>query len=271
MPESAQGRRRHPAAVDARSYVVPCADLEPSAPFTWLRLGWRDFRAAPRISLLYGLFVYLASAGTAWLAWKLGGFILLISVLSGFIFIAPLLAFALYSVSRQLNEGQTPSLRRTLLAMRRPLGNAAIFALVLLVVFLVWARAGMMVHVFFPMDGHPQVGDVITFLAVGLAVGSLFAAFTFAAAACSLPMLANRDVDVVTAVVSSINAVLRNKWTMGVWAMLIVVITGLSFATALLGLIVTIPWLAYATWHSYHQTLDVHEWPKLGDIAERPT
>ena len=256
--------------LETRSYVVPCADLRPSDPFTWLKLGWHDFRAAPRVSLVYGLLVFGASAGIAWLAWKLGGFVLLLSTLSGFVFIAPLLAFALYSVSRQLNDGRTPSLRRTLRAMQRPMANAAIFALVLLIVFLVWARAGMMVHVFFPMDGHPQLGDVITFLAVGSAVGSLFAAFTFAAAAFSLPMLANRDVDVVTAVVSSINGVLRNKWTMAVWAMLIVAITALSLATALLGLIVTIPWLAYATWHSYHQALDVHEWPVLNQ-PERET
>lgn len=248
---------------DTRSFVVSCRDLSPTDPFRWLALGWRDFRAAPRVSLVYGLFVFLASAALAWLAWTLGGFVLLLSALSGFIFIAPLLAFALYSVSRQLSEGRTPSLRQTLRAMRKPLGNAAIFALVLLVVFLVWARAGMMVHVFFPVDGRPQVSDIVTFLAVGSAVGSLFAAFTFAAAACSLPMLANRDVDVVTAVVSSINAVLRNKWTMAVWAALIVVITAIGLATALLGLIVVIPWLAYATWHSYRAALDVSEWPTL--------
>lgn len=255
---------RHPRA-DTRSFVVPCRDLSPTDPFRWLALGWRDFRAAPRVSLVYGLCVFLASAALAWLAWKLGGFVLLLSALSGFIFIAPLLAFALYSVSRQLYEGRTPSLRRTLRAMRRPLGNAAIFALVLLIVFLVWARAGMMVHVFFPVDGRPQLGDIVTFLLVGSAVGSLFAAFTFAAAAYSLPMLANRDVDVVTAVVSSINAVLRNKWTMAVWALVIVLITGLALATALLGLIVAIPWLAYATWHSYRAALDVSEWPALGE------
>ncbi|MDX1460149.1 MAG: DUF2189 domain-containing protein [Xanthomonadales bacterium] len=254
---------KHPAAVDVRSYVVPCADVVPTAPFTWLRLGWQDLKAAPRVSLAYGFFVFALSAFVAWLAWRLGGYVLLISALSGFVFIAPLLAFGLYSVSRELSEGRRPSLRRSLRAVLKPFGNAAIFALILLVIFMVWARAGMMVHVFFPVDGQPKPGDIATFLAVGSAVGSLFAGFTFASAAFSLPMLANRDVDVVTAVVSSINAVLRNKWTMAVWAALIVVITALSLATAMLGLIVTIPWLAYATWHSYHEALDVHEWPTL--------
>lgn len=249
--------------VDHRSFVVPCRDLPVTAAIGWLRLGWKDFVAAPRVSLVYGLFVFAVTASIAWIAWLLGSYVLLISVLSGFVFIAPLLAFALYSVSRQLSEGKEPSLRRTLRAMKSPLGNAAIFALVLLVIFLVWARAGLMVHVFFPMDGHPKPADILTFLAIGSAVGSIFAAFTFAATACSLPMLANRDVDVVTAVVSSINAVLRNKYAMAFWAMTIVVLTLVGFATALVGLVVIIPWLAYSTWHGYRQTLDVAAWPKL--------
>ena len=257
------GRHRH---VDTRPFVAPCRDLSPAEPLRWLALGWGDFRATPRVSVVYGLFVFLASAALGWLAWTLGGFVLLLSALSGFIFIAPLLAFALYSVSRQLSEGREPSLRQSLSAMRRPLGNAAVLALILLVIFLVWARAGMMVHIFFPVDGQPRFADIVTFLAVGSAVGAVFAGFTFASVVCALPMLANRDVDVVTAVVSSINAVLRNKFTMAIWAALIVVLTALALATALLGLIVVIPWLAYATWHGYRATLDVSEWPTLDEF-----
>jgi uncharacterized membrane protein len=248
---------------DKRPFIVACTDLPVTAALQWLSLGWKDFRAAPRVSLVYGLFVFAVTALIAWAAWSLGGYVLLISALSGFIFIAPLLAFALYSVSRQLCEGSQPSLRRTLKAMRRPLGNAGIFALVLLVIFLVWARAGLMVHVFFPVDGKPELGDIVTFLTIGSAVGSIFAAFTFATCVCALPMLANREVDVVTAVVSSINAVLRNKFAMLFWAATIVFLTLVGFATALLGLIVIIPWLAYATWHGYRATLDVSDWPVL--------
>lgn len=253
---------------EPRPFIVPCADLAVTAALGWLALGWKDFRAAPRVSLVYGLMVFITAALIAWAAWTLGGYVLLLSTLSGFTFIAPLLGFALYSVSRQLCQGRTPSLRRTIKAMKRPLGNAAIFALILLVIFLVWARAGLMVHVFFPMEGKVEAADIVTFLSVGSGVGAIFAAITFAAVATSLPMLANRDVDVVTAVVSSINAVLRNKFAMGFWAMIIVLLTLVGFATALLGLIVIIPWLAYATWHCYRETLDVSDWPTLKEIEE---
>ncbi len=244
-------------------FVAPHRELGTFDVFQWLALGWQDFKAAPRVSLVYGFFVFLATVLIAWLAYALGGYVLLLSALSGFIFIAPLLAFALYSVSRQICEGREPSLRRTFRAMRRPFGNAMVFALVFLVIFMIWARAGMMVHVFFPVEGEPEWGEVLTFLGVGSAVGSVFAAFTFATAACSLPMLANRDEDVVTAVVSSINVVLRNKPAMFAWAVTIVVLTCVGFLTAFVGLIVIIPWLAYATWHSYRAALDVSQWPIL--------
>lgn len=249
--------------IDERAFVAPCRRVPWNRAFTWLALGWNDYRAVPRISRNYGLFVFFVSAAVAALAWYAGGWVLLIAMLTGFVFVAPLIAFALYSVSRQLAQGGKPSLRQTLRAIRRPFANAMVFGLALLIVFLVWARAGSMVHIFFPMEGHPQWTDVLGFLAIGSAVGALFAAFTFAASAFSLPMLANRDVDVVTAVVSSINAVLRNKPAMIVWAALIVILTLVGMLTALLGLIVVIPWLGYSTWHAYREVIDVSEWPTL--------
>jgi uncharacterized membrane protein len=249
--------------VPPKTQVVQCRQLAPGAAFGWLRAGWGDFRKAPGISLAYGLFVFLVSVCVAFLAWKLGGYVLLFSALSGFVFVAPLLAFGLYSVSRQLCEGRTPNLAATIRAIKRPLGNSVVFTLVLLVVFLLWARAGMMVQVFFPYGQDPEWNHIMTFLFIGSAVGSIFACVSFAASVFSLPMIANRDVDVITAVISSVNAVLRNKPAMFVWAMLISLMTLVGFLTAGIGLIIIIPWLAYATWHGYREALDVSEWPKL--------
>jgi uncharacterized membrane protein len=101
------------------------------------------------------------------------------------------------------------------------------------------------------------------FLAIGSTLGAIFATATFAVAAFSLPMIADRDVDMVTAAVSSVNAVLRNRAVMLLWAAMIVAITIIGFATALLGLDVLMPWLAYAAWHAYRETLDANEWPIL--------
>lgn len=246
-----------------KPFVAPARDLDPYAPVHWLRQGWADFRQAPGLSLAWGVVSTLLFGVVALAAWLLGRWVLLISVLSGFVFIAPLLAFALYSVSRQLCLGFKPNLEQTLIAARKPFANALVFALVLLIIFLLWARAASMVHIFFPSDAVPGAAGLLTFLAIGSAVGSVFAVACFAATAFSLPFIANREVDVVTAVVSSINAVMRNKWTMLSWATLIVLFTGLGLLTGLLGFIIIIPVLAYATWHAYRAALDVSGWPTL--------
>lgn len=249
--------------IPPKTLLVPCRVLSAGVGFGWLRAGWHDFRNALGLSLAYGLFVFWVSVTVAFLAWKLGGYILLLTALSGFVFVAPMLAFGLYSVSRQLCEGSKPTLGHTFRAIRRPLGNSMVYTLVLLVIFLLWARAGMMIQVFFPLGGKPDWGHVVNFLLIGSTVGSLFACVSFAASVFSLPMLANRDIDVITAVISSVNAVLRNKPAMFVWAVLICTLTGIGFLTAGIGLIVIIPWLAYATWHGYRAALDVSGWSKL--------
>jgi uncharacterized membrane protein len=228
-----------------------------------LKAGWKDFCDAPGLSLAWGLFCWLLSTSITWLAYKTGGWVLLISLLSGFVFVGPLLAFGMYSVSRQLCLGHKPTLAQTLRAARRPLANSLVFALVLMVILLLWARAGAMVHIFFPTDGTVRLEQLTVFLVIGSAVGSVFAAITFAASVFSLPFIANRDVDVITAVVSSINAVLRNRWTMLLWGVLVAALTGIGFATALTGFIVIIPWLGYATWHGYRAALDVSGWDTL--------
>jgi uncharacterized membrane protein len=147
-------------------------------------------------------------------------------------------------------------------ALKRHLGNEMIFALVLLVIFLIWARAAVMVTVFFPTDGDPTSGEIASFLAFGSVIGAVFATVTFSASAFSLPMIMHRDVDSVTAIVTSVNAVLRNKGAMLVWLTLIVIGLLIGVATAFIGLIVIVPVIGYAAWHSYLETIDADAFPR---------
>lgn len=242
--------------------VAPCRPLALSAPLRWLRRGWSDYRRAPGLSLLFGFVIMLCSLGVAALAWQLGRFALLAALLSGFVFIAPLLGVGLYCVSRELEAGRRPRLRDSFVLARHVMGQAGVFALAQLVILLLWSRAGMMVNVFFPMQPD-NVRALVEFLLIGSAVGSVFAALTFASAAFSLPMIADREVDMITACLSSIQAVLRNKPAMLVWGTLIALLTALGFATAFLGLIVVMPWLAYAAWHGYREVIDAEAWPRV--------
>jgi uncharacterized membrane protein len=253
-----------PAADDAGAslpFLAPCRTVSAGAPFRWLAAGWRDMRAAPGQSLGWGALVVAMSWLVSLVALWLGSWILLVSLLSGFVFVGPLLAIALYAISWQLELDRVPSFDRSLEAARIRLGDSMVFALILLVIFLVWARAGSMVHIFFPVESRPDSLQLLRFLAIGSAVGSIFAAITFAASAFSLPMLMDRKVDTVTAVVTSINAALRNKPAMAVWLALIVLMTGIGFATAFVGLLVLFPLLGHATWHAYRDVVDASAWP----------
>lgn len=243
-------------------FVAPCRQLALSDPIKWFRLGWEDFRRAPVQSLSYGGFLVAISYIVTYFTWQLGGYILILSIMSGFVFIAPVLALGLYSISCQLERGLIPQIGYCLREGRRHLGNEAVFSMILLVIFLLWARAGSMVHVFFPMRAHPEFTDLALFLGIGSMVGSIFAALVFCSSAFSLPMMLDRRVDTVTAVLTSVNAVLRNKGPMLVWAGIIVLSVAVSFATAFLGLAVLMPVLGYGAWHAYKNTIEPDAWPE---------
>ncbi len=263
----------------ALPFVAPCRTLAPLAPLKWLRLGWRDMWSAPRQSLTYGLVIVVLSLALAQVAIRFGGYWELLTLVSGFILISPVLAVGTYVISIHLERGETPSLRRCLREEQRSFGNLMVFALILMVVFLVWARAGSAVHVFFPISESPEWSDYLSFFGIGSAIGSIFAAIVFSAAAFSLPMLVDRKADTVTAVVTSINAVLRNKPAMAVWAACIVLAVAPGFALLFIGhergsglawimtgLGLTLPLIGHATWHGYRETIDAGAWPPNEDV-----
>ncbi len=248
---------------DQLPFAAPCRQLSPFAPFTWLRRGLQDFVEAPKQSLFYGGAVALLTAVVSLLAWTQGSQWILFSMLGGFVFMAPLCCIGLYAISAQLERSQPPLLLRSLrAAFRRHLGNEMVFAIALLVIFLVWARAAVIVTVFFPTDAASSLSDLLGFFAFGSAIGAVFAAITFSASAFSLPMIMHRDVDTVTAIVTSVNAVLRNIPAMIVWLALIVAGLVLGFATAFIGLVIIVPLIGYAAWHGYLDTIDASAFPR---------
>ncbi len=248
---------------DEMPFVAPCKKLSPWAPFRWLKLGISDLMRAPRQSLAYGLVVALLIGIVCLLAWFRGSQWIMFAMLGGFVFLAPLTCIGLYAISAQLERGQEPLMTRSLrAALQRHFGNEMIFALALLVIFMVWARAAVMVTVFFPTDGEATLGELLTYLGFGSMIGAIFAAITFSASAFSLPMIMHRDVDSITAIVTSINAVLRNKRAMIVWLTIVVVLLLIGVLTAFVGLIAIVPVIGYAAWHGYLETIDSDQFPR---------
>lgn len=245
-------------------FVAPCNTLDMRAPARWLQMGWQDIRFAPQQSLIYGFVMMILGYTVAILAYQTGSFIIMVALLSGFMFLGPVLAIGLYSISCQIQNGMKPVLGYCLREGKRHLGNEMVFAFILLVVFLLWMRAASTVHIFFPAEANPEWGDLAVFLGIGTLIGAIFSAVIFCASAFSLPMFMDRKVDVVTAVVTSINAVLRNKAVLLLWGFLIVLFSLLGFLTGTL--FIALPLIGHATWHAYQETIIADAWPKHSDL-----
>lgn len=232
-------------------------------PLSWLKLGWRDLKACPIASLFYGL-CFLAGGGL--LIAVLGGAPEYVAAATaGFLIGGPFLALGLYEVSRRREHGQSCGLADSLTAWKSNTANLALFAGVLLVIFLVWARASLVVFALFYSGELPTMAsfmryiittDHTTFLIAYFAVGGLFALIAFTISAVSIPLMLDRGHDAITAAIVSTRVVAANPEAMIVWAALIALLGSLGLATFLVGILVIGPLLGHATWHAYRDLVE---------------
>lgn len=243
----------------ARVPVVNEITLE--QPWEWLSKGWQDLRRAPRFSLAYGLAFFVVSVVlTLGLVYE-GLFFIVPPLAAGFFLVAPLLGIGLYRISENLENGNSVEFCQALQAWRRNDMHLSAMAVVLVLVMLAWMLTAIVVFALFydnpipTWDNFiPQVflsGENTAFLVAGIISGALIAAFAFSISVVTVPMLMDRQVDVVTAMRTSVEAVKRNWKPMALWAALIVMFVGLGIVTYYVGLIVAMPLVGHATWHAY--------------------
>jgi len=234
-----------------------------SAPFEWLRRGAADLRACGFASLFYGI-CFAAAGVLLWLAFR-HAVQTVTAITTGFMLVGPCLAIGLYELSRRREAGAPPQLLPTLMVWRQNLGSIGIYSLILIVIYLVWARASLVIFALFYQGGMPTLGsfiaqiskfDNLEFLLAYLVVGGFFAGLVFAFSAVSIPMMLDRKQDTVTAMLGSFLALVRNLPAMLVWAALIVLLTAIGFAVGFVGLILTMPLVGHATWHAYRALIE---------------
>jgi uncharacterized membrane protein len=95
-----------------------------------------------------------------------------------------------------------------------------------------------------------------------LTMGGLMAAPIFASSVIAMPLLLDRRVDVMQAVLASWQAVLTNPVPLALWAALIMALTLLGLGTLLVGLIFVLPLLGHASWHAYRDLVDPSALPE---------
>lgn len=243
--------------------------VDTERPWAWLADGWHDLRRAPAVSLVYGVVFSAVGFVLSAVIWLFDVFYLVLPLAAGFLLLAPILSVGLYDVSRRLGAGESVSLGQAVTAWRKNETQIALMGLALVLFMMAWMLLAMIIFALFFSNRLPDPGNFVSevflsvesipFLIIGTGVGATLAALVFAISVVSIPMLLDRDVDVLTAVVTSLAAVRHNPGTMAVWAGLIVLFSGAGLVTAYLGLIVTLPLIGHATWHAYRSLVGFTE------------
>jgi len=226
--------------------------------------GWRDWRAAPRIGIVFAA-VYVV--GGLFLAFVSGGFVFQTLILAlGFPLLAPFAAVGLYETSRRLEAGRPLDLYRIFGAVWREKDRQIPWAGAIIVIyFLFYSFLAHMVFALF-MGTSPLTNistsleafltpTGLTMIAVQLGMGAGLGFVLFGLTAFSLPLLLHKEVDFMTAMLLSFEAVRENAGVMLVWAALIGVIVVAAMVPAFLGLLVALPVLGHASWHLYRRAL----------------
>jgi uncharacterized membrane protein len=179
--------------------------------------------------------------------------------------VGPALTVGYYAISRDLEAGRPPSLGAALSAWRANPAPILCLGLALVAFLVLWMRfAALVFAIFFPyamMDLQALVNatlftvEGLSFLGVGTLVGGVMAAIAFAAGAFSLPLMLDRKVGMLEALVTSVVAVALNLRAMAVWAALVVIFAGAGLLAGYIGLAVTLPLLGHASWHAYRATI----------------
>lgn len=248
---------------ESSGFLVALRPLALGDPFRWLAGGARDFSRAPAVGLFFGgCFVAMG-----WALLKVfeeaPAYVLALS--AGFLLVGPFLCLGLYDASARLQRGTRPRLLDAVTAWRGRLDTLAIFAVVLLVLEMLWARASIVVFALSFAGRMPDFAGSLRsvldprnldFIVAWIAVGGVFAAVIFAVSVVSMPMILDRGTDAITAGLTSIRLVLAQPAVMLLWAAIITTLVVLAMVPGFAGLLVVGPIIGHASWHAYRAAVE---------------
>lgn len=258
MPDSSA---EAPAAFRPEVRTITMDDLRAS-----LALGWADFRQAPAFGLFFSAVYVLGGIAMVYILMATGKSWATLPIIVGFPLIGPFAAVGLYEVSRRLQTGEALAWGEVLgVVIAEKNRQMPSIAAVILIFFLFWNFLAHMIFALFlglaVMTNITSSFDVfltsngLTMLLVGTAVGGILAFVLYAITVVSLPLLLDKEVDFVTAMITSFSAVTENMAVMLSWGALVGALLLLGMLPAFLGLFIVLPLLGHATWHLYQRVI----------------
>lgn len=228
-----------------------------------LAAGWADFRAVPAYGLFFGGVYTVLGIGLFMTFWALGQPVWIVLLGLAFPLVGPFVAIGLYEVSRRREAGLPLDWPSVLHAVWSNRGDSQLSAMAFVVVAgaLIWMWAAAILVILFlgrggaysDLDAILSSPQGVWLVVVGTLVGAAIAGCLFALTVVSLPMMLDRDVDYVTAMVTSVRAVRENPQPMLHWAWIVGGTLLVAMLPLFVGLVVALPVLGHATWHLYRK------------------
>jgi len=233
-----------------------------------LRQGAADFWAAPTHLFFICMLYPILGVFFAGLAFGNNMLPLLFPLMSGFALVGPIAAVGLYEISRERERGEDVSVSSVANVFRsHSLGSIAALGVLLMVIFIAWLLTAQALYQ--SLFGWHAPDSVSTFLhevfttqkgwtliIVGNVLGFIFSAAVFCLSVISFPLLVDRDVGAMPAILTSFRAVAANPGPMLLWALIVAAALAIGFIPLFLGLAIVLPILGHATWHLYRKVVE---------------